>query len=196
VQYVAPEYLGAHVSAPTSHQTGRTFPLDFRAATAFFLAFGIEWDLTTAREDDLERLAAWCELHKRFRPLLHTGRTIRIALDDPAQHAHGVVASDRDSAIVCHVQLDDSTHNRGTVVRIPGLDPRTAYQLSWLGPVDLTAQSMSAALAPDGPTGGAPVEGRELDRIGFWMPRRAPHTATLVHLERVDGSKTKPASGW
>src|SRR5581483_1213800 len=49
-QLVAPEYLGAHVSAPTSHQTGRTFSLDFRAATAFFGAFGIEWDLTAADE--------------------------------------------------------------------------------------------------------------------------------------------------
>ena len=35
-QLVAPEYVGAHVSAPTSHTTGRTLPLDFRAATALF----------------------------------------------------------------------------------------------------------------------------------------------------------------
>src|SRR5262249_25981988 len=33
-QLVAPEYLGAHVSSPRSHHTGRTLPLDFRAATA------------------------------------------------------------------------------------------------------------------------------------------------------------------
>ena len=76
-QLVAPEYLGAHISAPRSHQTGRTLSLDFRAATAFFLAFGIEWDLTQATPDELEALAAWCDLHKRFRPLLHTGRAVR-----------------------------------------------------------------------------------------------------------------------
>jgi alpha-galactosidase len=185
VQYIAPEYLGAHVSAPTSHQTGRAFPLNFRAATAFFLAFGIEWDLTTASEDDLNRLGEWCELHKRFRPLLHAGRTVRIPVDDPAQQAHGVVAADGGSAIVCHVQLDDSTHNRGCAVRVPGLEPDATYRLSWLGPVDHTAQSMSVALPAVGPTGGATASGRDLERIGFWMPRRAPHTATLVQVERV-----------
>ena len=71
-------------------------------------------------------------------------------------------------------------------VRVPGLDPDAAYRLSWLGPVDLRAQSMSVALSPDGPTGGAPVQGGDLERIGFWMPRRAPHTATLVHVQRTD----------
>lgn len=40
------EYLGAHVTAPVSHQTGRTSVLDLRAATAFFGQFGIQWDLT------------------------------------------------------------------------------------------------------------------------------------------------------
>lgn len=185
LQQVAPEYLGAHVSAPTSHQTGRAFPLDFRAATAFFLAFGIEWDLTTASEDDLDRLAAWCELHKRFRPLLHSGRTVRMALDDPAQQAHGVVAGDGSSALVCHVQLDDSAHNRGTVIRVPGLERGATYDLAWLGPVATRAQSMSVGLPEEGPTAGAPVRGSHLADVGFWLPRRAPHTATIVHVQRV-----------
>jgi alpha-galactosidase len=95
------------------------------------------------------------------------------------------VAADGGSAIVCHVQLDDSTHNRGCAVRVPGLEPDATYRLSWLGPVDHTAQSMSVALPAVGPTGGATASGRDLERIGFWMPRRAPHTATLVQVERV-----------
>src|SRR5262249_55510886 len=70
---VAPEYLGAHVSAPTSPISGRTLSLDFRAATALFGAFGIEWDLTEATDDDLDRLAEWIDRHKRLRPLLHGG---------------------------------------------------------------------------------------------------------------------------
>ncbi len=72
-QLVAPEYVGAHVSATTSHTTHRTLPLDFRAATALFGAFGIEWDLTEASSADLDSLAAWIERFKRFRPLLHSG---------------------------------------------------------------------------------------------------------------------------
>ena len=183
-QYVAPEYLGAHVSAPVSHQTGRSLPLDFRAATAFFWAFGIEWDLTAAAEDELEQLAGWCELHRRFRPLLHAGRMVRVHIEDPAVQAHGVIAHDGSEGVVCHTQLDESTHNRGTVVRLPHLDQDATYRLSWTGPVDLAAQSKSAPLPADGPTGGVPVRGRELAMIGFWMPRRPPHTASLVHVVR------------
>ncbi|MGD0604057.1 MAG: alpha-galactosidase, partial [Streptosporangiaceae bacterium] len=47
-QLVPPEYLGAHVSAPFSHQTGRYMPLSLRCGTALFGHFGIEWDITGA----------------------------------------------------------------------------------------------------------------------------------------------------
>ena len=61
-QLVAPEYLGAHVSTPVSHQTGRALPLQFRAATALFGHFGIEWDLTATDEADRAALAGWIAL--------------------------------------------------------------------------------------------------------------------------------------
>jgi alpha-galactosidase len=95
------------------------------------------------------------------------------------------VAVDGASALVCHLQLDDSVHNRGSVVRVPGLDRDATYRLSWLGPVATRAESMSVGLPDEGPTGGVPVRGSHLQEIGFWMPRRAPHTATIVHIERV-----------
>ncbi len=94
-QLVAPEYLGAHVSSPTSHTTGRTLDLDFRCATALFGAFGIEWDLTEASEHDLDRVADWVARHQALRPLLHTGRVVRPESSDPAVLLHGVVAADR-----------------------------------------------------------------------------------------------------
>ena len=184
-QLVAPEYLGAHISAPRSHQTGRTLSLDFRAATAFFLAFGIEWDLTQATPDELEALAAWCDLHKRLRPLLHTGRAVRLDTVDPAVIAHGVIAADQDSAILCHVQLDESQHNRGCTLRVQGLRPDATYRLEWLGPVDLESPSMSPRLAAAGPTDGAVVTGRQLADLGFWLPRRPPESAQLIHVTRA-----------
>jgi alpha-galactosidase len=185
-QFVAPEYLGAHISAPTSHQTGRTLSLDFRAATAFFLAFGIEWDLTQATEDELKELAAWCELHKQFRPLLHSGTAVRIPIADPAALAHGVIAEDRDSALLCHVQLDESQHNRGCTLRVPGLHPAGEYEARWVGPVDYRSLSVSPPLDPRGPTKGTPVTGRQLAELGLWMPRRPPQSAQLIQLVRRD----------
>ena len=46
---VPPELMGSHVAAPTSHTTGRTHSLRYRAATALLHSFGIEWDMTRAR---------------------------------------------------------------------------------------------------------------------------------------------------
>lgn len=184
VQVVAPEYLGAHVSSPRSHTTGRTLDLDLRCATALFGAFGIEWDLTTATEDDLVRLADWIERFKALRPLLHGGRTVRPTSSDDTVLLHGVVAHDASRALMAHVALDESAHNRGTWVRVPHLDPAALYDLAWEGPVDLGHTSMSAALPAHGPTDGVLVDGAALARRGFWIPRRRPETTVLVHLTR------------
>ena len=183
VQLVAPEYLGAHVSAPTSHQTSRSLPLDFRAASALFGSFGIEWDLTKARQGDLDRLAEWVARYKQWRPLLHSGRVVRLEVSDPAVIAHGVVATDRRTALIAHVQLDESAHNRGVTLRIPGLNPASAYLCSWLTEPDGKRVSRSPGLDPAGPTKGVPVTGADLARIGLWIPRRRPEQVLLVAIE-------------
>lgn len=184
-QLVAPEYLGAHISSPVAHQTGRTLPLDFRAGTALFGAFGVEWDLSTASEEELTALRAWVDLHKRFRPLLHSGRMVRPETPDPAVLLHGVVAGDGSEALLSHVQLDESQSNRGVVVRVPGLRADADYRLSWVGPVHHEAVSRSVALPEGGPTAGVEVRGAVLGTRGYWIPRRRPETITLVHVEQV-----------
>ena len=186
-QLVAPEYLGAHISAPTAHQTGRALSLNFRAATAFFLAFGIEWDLTEARDAELKELTAWCDLHKQFRPLLHRGRVLRIDTSDSSVLAHGVLSENQDAAVLCHVQLDESRHNRGCTLRLPGLVRDAAYRLRWLGPTDHRAASMSPPLQAEGPAGNTTVTGGHLNDVGIWMPRRPAQTAQLIHITRADG---------
>jgi alpha-galactosidase len=184
-QLVAPEYLGAHVSATTSHQTGRTFSLDFRAATALFGSFGIEWDLAEANRDELAALADWVSRYKRFRQLLHTGRMIRIDSPDPAVLLHGVVAADRSEALIAHVQLDESLHNRGLRLRVPGLDPQRQYRARWEGPVDRHGLSVASQVHPEGPTGGVAVPGTVLANQGLWISRRRPETILLTHLQAV-----------
>ncbi|MGN6250774.1 MAG: alpha-galactosidase [Marmoricola sp.] len=183
-QLVAPEYLGAHVSSTTSHATGRTFDLDFRCATALFGSFGIEWDLARASEEELDRLAAWVRRYRDLRPLLHSGRVVRPESSDPAVLLHGVVAHDGSEALLAHVALDESAHNRGVQVRVAGLDQAAAYDLAWEGPVDHRAVSMSQPLPEQGPTGGVALTGTQLRQRGFWMPRRRPETVTLVRLRR------------
>jgi alpha-galactosidase len=184
-QLVAPEYLGAHISAPESHQTGRRLSLDFRAATAMFGAFGIEWDLTRASDADLEALTEWVARYKTFRPMLHSGRMVRIDSSDPAVLMHGVVASDGTAALLAHVQMDESAHNRGVTMRVPGLRADAQFDLCWEGPVVSRPMSVAQPVDPYGPTGGALVSGRALAGGGVWIPRRMPETTLLVHFGAV-----------
>ena len=183
-QLIAPEYLGAHVSSATSHATGRTLDLDFRCATALFGSFGVEWDLTQATSQELDRLAAWVARYRQLRGFLHSGRLVRPVSTDPSVLLHGIVAADRSQALIAHVALDESEHNRGVQVRVPGLDPAARYALTWEGPVTENAVSMSAPLPRKGPTGGQAMTGTALRRRGFWIPRRPPESATLIRLAR------------
>jgi alpha-galactosidase len=175
-QLVPPEYLGAHVSGPTSHQTGRTLPLDFRAATAFFGHLGVEWDLTTSEAADRLALAGWIALYKHHRGLLHGGRTVRA--DSPVEGfwVHGVIAGDRSEAIIAAVQLEDLAQGPPRVV-IPGLDPAGSYTITRLVPEDCDPRP---AYAPP-----AFATGAALASIGLPGPPAAPQSVCLLHLRRT-----------
>ncbi len=133
-QLVPPEYLGTHVSAPFSHQTGRYMPLAMRCATALFGHMGIEWDVTQASADELDQLAAWIELYKRHRELIHSGRMVRLDPADDSAWMHGVVAADQSAALMCYVQLDGPRSDQAAAMRIPGLDPARRYRVTEVTP--------------------------------------------------------------
>jgi alpha-galactosidase len=186
-QLVAPEYLGAHISAPVSHQTGRAFPLDFRAATALFGHFGIEWDLTTATADERAALAGWVAVYKRYRELLHSGRVVRVVSPDPAVWMHGVLSPDRGTALMAQVMVDEPASERPPRLRVPGLGPSTRYRARWAGPVPRAAAApYPQTVHPVGPIGEGTALGHTLASTGLPMPRRHPHTVTLVELTATD----------
>lgn len=170
-QLVPPEYLGAHVSAPRSHQTGRTLPLDFRAATALFGHFGIEWDLTTATDAELATLGRWIELYKTHRRLLHTGRTVRLDSAVTDAWVYGVVAPDRSSAVMAYVQLDELPREPPRF-RIPGLSRTTRYRAERIDPAARPAYELSPAS----------VSGAALGEIGLPGPPPAPLSSVVVLL--------------
>lgn len=179
-----PELLGSHVSSPVAHTTGRVHTLDFRAATALFGHFGIEWDLTLASPAERARLAEWVAAYKRLRPLLHTGTVVRADHHDPALWVHGVVAADRSRAVYALVQTATGVQSPPGRVRLPGLDPGALYRLAPLAPGD----------RPEGPTGhplpwwhGDRVElpGHVLMTAGVQAPAQHPERAVLLEAHRV-----------
>jgi alpha-galactosidase len=182
-QLLPPELVGSHVGSPRSHLTGRHHDLSFRGATALFGSFGIEWDLTSLDDAERVELAEWVALAKRFRPLLHTGRTVRVDHPDPALWAHGVVAADRSSALFALVMMDRPTTWPPGPVRLPGLDPDARYRLTPVGP-GVDALPFEGAAGPAWMRGDLVQTGRTLAAVGVTAPALQPDHAVLLHLER------------
>ncbi|MEW9551596.1 alpha-galactosidase [Nonomuraea sp. NPDC050783] len=174
---VPPERMGAHVGAPLDHVTGRALPLAFRAGTALFGHMGVEWDLTSASEAELEELAAWIALHKRLRPVLHAGRVVRADHPDPSALLHGVVLPER--AVFGYVQLTSRAESAPAPLRLPGLDPAARYEVRVAGPVP------AGAAMPAWAAGPVRLPGAALAGPGLPAPALRPTSVLVIEVERV-----------
>jgi alpha-galactosidase len=176
-----PELIGTHVGPPRAHTTGRVHDLSFRAATALFGHFGIEWDIASAGERDRAGLAEAIALYKRVRGLLHSGEVVRADHPDPAALVHGVVATDRSEALFAYVQLAGSADEAPGAVRLDGLDPERAYRVE---PVTIAGGPALRQAQPPGwlAGGGITLGGRALGAAGLQMPVLLPEQALLLHL--------------
>lgn len=207
-QLLPPELLGSHIASATSHTTGRTHELNFRAATAIFGHLGIEWDLRRADPKDLAELAEWIEFYKAHRDLLLGGDLVRMDFPDPALVAGGVVAPDRSRAIYSVASLD--THLTGLLgrLRFRGLDPDRRY---WLRPLligrapsgihpppwwavarDLSRETdelvagRAPSLAPVGGRAGVVLPGSVLASTGLVNALMHPDHAVIYLADAVD----------
>ncbi len=179
-----PELLGAHVGAPLAHTTGRTHTLAFRAGTALFGHFGIEWDLTAATAAERAELAAWIAAYKELRPLLHGGDVVHGDHHDLALWLHGVVAPDRSRAVYALVQTATSVQSPPGRIRLPGLDDDTVYHVTPLAPGDHC----------HGPADGPPpwwdegvrLPGRVLSAVGVQAPVQYPERLVLIEARHAE----------
>ncbi len=178
-QLVPAEYLGAHVSAPTNHQTGRQFSLDFRAATAFFGDFGVEWDVTSATPEERRQLARWISAYRQLRPLLHSGRMVRVDTAEPDIWIHGVVGQDRSEAVFAYVQLDEFVRDP-VPFRVRGLDRDRRYTARQVVPATTTVDEHYAGGSWRGE--GMTLTGAVLEAVGLPPAPRGPLSAVVIHL--------------
>ncbi|MET8373752.1 alpha-galactosidase [Micromonospora profundi] len=179
-----PELVGTHIGPDRSHTTHRVHDLGFRAATALFGHSGIEWDIASISAADQTELAAWVALHKRLRPLLHTGRVVRVDHPDPAVWAHGVVAHDKTRAVYAVARLATSVAQIPGAVRLPGLDPDRRYlvrPVSDVSPPATLERSASGWLGD-----GATLTGAALARVGVQLPALHPEQSLVLEVDAVD----------
>ncbi|MHA6615543.1 alpha-galactosidase [Pseudonocardia sp. DLS-67] len=182
-QLLPPELVGSHVGSPRSHSTARTHDLSFRAGTALFGSFGIEWDVTTAGPEERKELAAWVQLYKDVRGLIHTGTVVRADQHDPAFALHGAVAPDRSDALYALVQLATPVTSVPGALRLPGLDPDRRYRVTTQAPGD--RPSLRARQAPGWLARGVELPGRVLAEVGLRAPALNPEQLLLLRATEV-----------
>ena len=153
----------------------------FRAVAGFFGRLGIGLDLRKQPAASLRAIHRWLALYKGFRPLLHSGRTVRSDQNDSGFAAHGVVAPDRSEALFALVWLERSAGRR---VRLEGLDPAATYRLEVSGPRPMDPQAVTP---PWSTADQVPLlSGRALGTAGVMLPAARRGSALLLHLSSVE----------
>ncbi len=130
VQLAPPEFLGAHIASDRSHTTGRRMDLSFRAGTALFGHFGIEWDLAEASEDELAVLDRWIEFYRlsvrSCWAATSSGSTGRTRASWPTASSRPT-----DPGAIFSVAVLDSVHpDPPARLRLRGLDPARRYRVA------------------------------------------------------------------
>jgi alpha-galactosidase len=183
--FLPPEILGCHVGPAHCHVTGRRLSMAMRAATALTGHMGLELNLLTERQSDLDELAAAIQLHKAHRALLHDGDLYR--LDTAPEHlAFGVVARGKGEALFSLAYMTGDAQVLPGRLRFAGIDPARHYRLRLVWP-----QHWSAVKAPslieqlDLGGKGAVFSGDALMKAGMQLPHAQPETCLLLHLAVV-----------
>ncbi|MEM9040564.1 MAG: alpha-galactosidase [Actinomycetota bacterium] len=180
--FIPPEVMGAHIGPTTSHTTGRTQSLAFRAITALFGHLGVEWNVTTLTDVESDALRRAIAVHKEHRELLHSGETVRFDTD-PSALAHGVYAPDRSVGLVAYAQLETPFSLTPPPLRLPDLDPDAVYRVSRLA---VTAEIWGHARRhAEWLTDAVELTGRQLAAHGVRPPTLHPESAVVLHLQRV-----------
>jgi alpha-galactosidase len=179
-----PELMGSHVGAPTAHTTHRTHSLAFRAATALFGHFGIEWDLRSASASEFDELARWVALYKAERELIHHGRVVHSDPTDPSYWTYGIVAHDASRGLFAFASVATGMSAQPGRMRIPNLDRAAQYRIE---PVDLSLSALfsGSGAQPSWVTQPLVVSGEALSTIGLQSPMLYPEQALIMRITRM-----------
>ncbi|WP_255768774.1 alpha-galactosidase [Pseudarthrobacter sulfonivorans] len=192
---VPPELVGSHIGPTTSHTTGRTHDLSFRAITAMFGHFGLEWDLRQLNPAEREELGRAISLFKEYRGLLHSGTMVRADEPDPALRLHGVVAQDGSEALYALVSVATSFAEIPGRVCLPALDPEARYRVEAIYPAPDDRHAYIQTVPPAWLSTGVEASGAYLAAAGLPMPVLNPEHGLLLAVRRADHAAAGPAAG-
>ena len=178
-QFIPPELLGTHVGPYPSHQSGRRTPLSMRAATALFGHAGIEWDITSASDEERILLKEWAIYYKSNREWMHRGTMLRIDHPDQSAYLYGVVSEDKKKALFTYAQLVPASSSHPATLRFRGLEADQRYRLAPIFPAGRPRE-----MAHSSPTwfSGIEISGDALMGIGVTAPILEPENALLIEV--------------
>jgi alpha-galactosidase len=187
---VPPELVGGHIGPTTSHTTARTHDLSFRAITALFGHFGMEWDVRSVQGAEREELKRFIGLYKEHRDLIHSGRMVRADGVDESLMLHGVVAGGSPvegstAALFALVSTRTGFAEQPGRVAIPGLDQERNYRVEAIFPTPGDADhahTFTQVQPPAWLADGAEASGRFLAEVGLPMPVLNPEHALLLRF--------------
>ena len=185
---VPPEMIGEHVGASPAHSTRRATSQEMRMAMAFFGHLGVEWNLLTQPQENLDLLAEWIAEFKKHREWFAIDTMVHTDSPDPAVRVDGVVKPDRSAAIYRFTQLTTSATYPAAPVRLPGLKPDANYLIQPV-PVSLditgtTSPARETITNSQSTLGwwtadGTVMSGAQLQSYGLRMPSLHPANAIL-----------------
>ncbi|MCI9887806.1 alpha-galactosidase [Micrococcales bacterium 31B] len=203
-QLLPPEFMGSHIASGSSHTTGRTHTLTYRASVAVFGHLGIEWDLAQASAAELSDLREWIAFYKAERGLLLGGDLVRVDTDESLS-LHGVVTPDASRALFSFGINSLTGINPLGRLRFPGLAADAQYRIRPLligtVPGDLKAPAwFGLPGSQETPTSSNPwpqairepvdlpgvvLSGAALEHVGVQAPAMFPEQALLFEINRI-----------
>ena len=123
-----PSTMGAHVSAVPNHQTGRSAPLETRAAVAMGGTYGYELDLTKLPDEEIAQIRELNAKVRSVQELLLYGSFYRLLSPYTGNRTAWMsVSEDKREAVVTHVYTLGQPNPKDALLRLRGLDPDLDY---------------------------------------------------------------------
>ncbi|HJB29830.1 MAG TPA: alpha-galactosidase [Candidatus Blautia faecavium] len=124
--------VGAHVSACPNHQTGRSTPLETRAAVAMAGTFGYELNPMKLTQEEKEQIRHQIADFKKYYDLIQYGKYFRLTnpFVDEVYNAWEYVREDKGEALVSVVATKLYANEAPVYIRLRGLKENKMYRIN------------------------------------------------------------------
>ncbi|MGF1901959.1 alpha-galactosidase [Aliivibrio sifiae] len=179
--FFPPEVMGAHIGPAECHSTNRQHHINMRGVTALGGHMGVELDPVKESAEEKAAFSHYIALHKKYRHLLHSGRSFRMDVADKNQYVYGV--QDEDETIVTVCQLAMPSYALPSPLRITCVDADAKYAVTLIEMPKASFQLMKQA--PKWLDQTLTLTGNNLQEIGLILPILDPESALIVSLKKI-----------